>query len=223
MSGRLPRVLVIGTGNIGGALVRALDGKAEVLEASRQGGLKLDITSQESIRSLDANVPDGVDHVVVATGASTFGPLKSFDAAAWQANIGGKLMSVTTLVVLLVNETAVLRDGGSITVTSGQSGSTVNELWPGLACNCAGLDAFVRCAGRGLPRGLRLNAVSPALVTETATRAGMPTAGTVAAKDVAEAYLPLIFGQMSGEVHVAGAQVVFSKNHRAGEDTSSEL
>lgn len=88
-------------------------------------------------------------------------------------------------------------------------------MWPGLAANNAGLDMFVRCGGLGLPRGLRLNAVSPALVTETAQRAGLPIEGTVPAADVAAAFLPLIFGSDSGQVVDVGAQVKFESDHQS--------
>jgi len=127
---------------------------------------------------------------------------------------------VSSFVLRLVHgdgAPCLLRDGGSITITTGQSARTVNRMWPGLAVNNAGLDMFVRCGGLDLPRGLRLNAVSPALVTETAQRAGLPVEGTVPAGDVAAAFLPLIFGAGSGQVVEVGAQVKFESDHRAGQ------
>lgn len=56
--------------------------------------------------------------------------------------------------------------------------------------NCRALDAFIENGAINCPRALRLNAVAPALVTETATKAGLPLAGTVAAAEVAAAYVP---------------------------------
>jgi len=213
-------VLVVGsTGNIGGAIVKQLrehEG-VTVVEASRAGGgVKLDIGSVDSVKALDAALPGGVDHVVVCCGASTFGPLASFDEGKWEANVSGKLLGVSRLVVMLANgkDVKCLRDGGSITVTTGQSAKTVNRAWPGLAANNAGLEAFVRCAGVEAPRGVRLNAVSPALVRETALKAGLPLEGTVPADEVAEKYLSLIFGEAVGEVVEAGSQAVFVKSHQ---------
>ena len=42
-----------------------------------------------------------------AFSAVTYGLIRHLSSCVTKANIGGKLMSVTTLVVLLVNETAV--------------------------------------------------------------------------------------------------------------------
>lgn len=75
-------------------------------------------------------------------------------------------------------------------------------MWPGIATNNAGLEAFVRNAGEDLPRGLRLNAVSPALVTEAAEKAGLPTAGTVPAAEVAAGYIPLLLGASTAQVNL---------------------
>lgn len=224
-------VLVVGaTGNIGSALVSKLAtlDHVTVYSASRgSGDLQLDINSEESVSTikdqLAAKHGDGtIDHVVVCCGASQFGPISNFSAESWTANCMGKLVAVSRLALQLLNDQGgcegVLRPGGSITVTAGQASRTVNKLWPGIATNNAGLEAFVRNAGNdpSITRGVRLNAVSPALVLETAQKAGMPTAGTVPAADVAEAFLPLIFGEASGEVSDAGGQQVFEQSHHAG-------
>merc|ERR1712232_980932 len=99
-------------------------------------------------------------------GTSTFGPLQNFDHESWEASVNGKLLAVTQFVIALVKELKFLKDGGSVTITTGQAADTINRAWPGIAVNNAGLD---------LPRGLRLNACSPCLVTETAVKAGLPT------------------------------------------------
>eukprot|EP00746_Dinoflagellata_sp_MGD_P001580 gnl/MRDRNA2_/MRDRNA2_102993_c0_seq1.p1 gnl/MRDRNA2_/MRDRNA2_102993_c0~~gnl/MRDRNA2_/MRDRNA2_102993_c0_seq1.p1 ORF type:complete len:520 (-),score=132.02 gnl/MRDRNA2_/MRDRNA2_102993_c0_seq1:58-1617(-) len=211
-----PVCLVIGTGNIGGEVAKQLreSGDWNVKCGSRNGDVKIDITDRSSILSLDEQIPGGLDHVVIATGASTFGALASFTTETWQSNLQTKLVAVTNFVLMLVHkETAVLRDGGGITITSGQAATKINKMWPGLATNNAALDAFVRNGGIDLPRKIRLNAVSPALVTETAVAAGLPTEGTVAAAAVAPAYLSCIAGKMTGEVTAVGDQVKFQKSH----------
>lgn len=219
-------VLVVGsTGNIGKEVVRQLRarGGVKILEASRKASgaeaheVQLDIGDAASVRAMGAALPDGVDHVVVCCGASTFGALDTFDAEKWEGNCAGKLLAVSRLIVMLANgkESGFLREGGSITVTTGQSARTVNRMWPGLALNNAGLDAFVRCCGVDPPRGVRINAVSPALVRETAVKAGLPLEGTVPAEEVGAKYLEMVFGSASGQVVDAGAQTVFEKSHQA--------
>eukprot|EP00408_Alexandrium_pacificum_P028923 CAMPEP_0171184676 /NCGR_PEP_ID=MMETSP0790-20130122/15907_1 /TAXON_ID=2925 /ORGANISM="Alexandrium catenella, Strain OF101" /LENGTH=298 /DNA_ID=CAMNT_0011649671 /DNA_START=52 /DNA_END=949 /DNA_ORIENTATION=+ len=224
-----PVVLVVGsTGHIGAELVRQLRerGGVRVVEASRSAGgdqaVRLDIHDEASVRALDKALPDGVDHVVICCGASTFGPLASFDSSKWTQSCEGKLMAVSRLIVMLANgqELRCLRDSGSITVTTGQAGRVVNKMWPGIAANNAGLDAMVRCAGVDAPRGVRINAVAPALVRETAEKAGLPLEGTVRAADAAAAYPPLVFGQDSGLVVDAGTQTLFDKSHHSAQKDS---
>merc|ERR1712166_860974 len=226
------RTLVIGaTGNIGTELVaklRALGEDTVVLTGARSNcDVSIDIDSLESIATLGEQLrasigEEPIDHVVVICGASTFGAANTFTAESWTNSCMGKLVSVSRLALMLMNNeggcAGVLRDGGSITVTAGQASRTVNKMWPGIATNNAGLEAFVKNAGNepSLTRGVRLNAVSPALVFETATKAGLPTAGTVPAADVADAFLPLIHGEMSGVVVDAGGQQVFEKSHHDG-------
>jgi len=220
-------VLVIGSsGTVGMEVVRQLKerGGVTVLGASRSDSgldrVQLDIYSMDSVKSLDAALPDGVDHVVVCCGASTFGPIWDFDSQKWEENITKKLMAVSRLIIMLANgkELRCLRDGGSITVTAGQISRTVNRMWPGIAANNAGLEAVVRCAGIDAPRGVRINAVAPALVRETALKAALPLEGTVPAAEAAAAYLPLVFGNMSGRVVDAGIQNLFTKSHHDLED-----
>jgi len=204
--------LIVGSGNLGNALrEKLLARKVAVRMASRSSeDVKLDMTSIESIRSLDTSLgANSVDHVVVCAGSSTYGPLEKFNDEAWQQSVTGKLLAVSRLVVALVNELKLLKDNGSITITTGQAATTINRLWPGIATNNAGLNAFTQNAGLGLPRGLRLNACSPCLVKETAEKAGLPLAGTVTASDAADVFLELMFGTETAQVKVAGEQVAF--------------
>lgn len=221
-----PVVLVVGsTGHIGAELARQLRerGDVKVVEASRspsgEGAVRLDIHDEASVRALDDALPDGIDHVAICCGASTFGPLGSFDSKKWAQSCHGKLMAVSRLVVMLTNgqELRCLRDSGSITVTTGQAGRTVNRMWPGIAANNAGLEAMVRCAGVDAPRSVRINAVAPALVRETAVKAGLPLEGTVPAAEAAAAFIPLMLGESSGLVVDAGTQTLFNKSHHSAQ------
>mmetsp|Transcript_53570 Transcript_53570/g.148983 ORF Transcript_53570/g.148983 Transcript_53570/m.148983 type:complete len:225 (+) Transcript_53570:91-765(+) len=218
------RALIVGTGHIGSALRARLERRSvTVVGASRSSEeVKLDMSSIESIRALDAQFePDSIDHVVVCAGSSIYGPITAFDAEAWSANMHSKLLSVSQLVLLLVNELKVMRQGGSITVTTGQTATTLNRAWPGIAMNCAGLNAFVANAGIDLPKGLRLNAVSPCMLTETAEKAGMPTANTISADVCAAAFERLILDSSdSGVVELVGEQAAFNRKSEGLAKTS---
>ena len=113
---------------------------------------------------------------------------------------------MSRLAVMLINnkEVHILKDGGSITITSGLAARTMNTNWPGISANCSGLDAFVRCAGMETPRGLRLNAVAPTTVTETAAAAGQGTKGTTSKATVANMYVSSALGQQTASIYLGG-------------------
>ena len=89
---------------------------------------------------------------------------------------------------------------GSIIVTTGL---LAREPWPGTVPTAmvnAALEGFVRAASLDAPNGIRINAVSPIVVTETATKMGMDKAGTMSAVETAKAYQSCIAGKMTGQV-----------------------
>ncbi len=94
----MARVLCFGSGNIGSALISALrrDPNVTVLVAGRRSGdYCADITDPDSIAALDEKIPErSIDHVVVTCGASTFGPVESFETLdKWESGISGKLIA----------------------------------------------------------------------------------------------------------------------------------
>lgn len=218
------RALVVGGGNLGGALRKKLETRGvQVQTASRSSQeVKLDLSSRSSVLSLDEQLgPAAIDHVIVCCGSSTFGSLENFDHASWEQSVSGKLLSVSQFVIALVKELKFLKNEGSITITTGQAADTINRAWPGIAVNNAGLNAFVRNAGLDLPRGIRLNACSPCLVTETAEKAGLPTESTVKADDAADVYMELVFGSGTAEVREAGTQTAFKRKEEGLAKTSN--
>jgi NAD(P)-dependent dehydrogenase (short-subunit alcohol dehydrogenase family) len=64
----------------------------------------------------------------------------------------------------------------------------------------AGVDGFVRAAALELPRGLRINAVSPPWVTETLKTLRMDPAIGMPAVEVARAYATSVEGDLTGQI-----------------------
>ena len=193
------RILVIGaTGTIGAAVSQALDGRHEVIRASlSRSALALDLADPESIKRLYARVGT-VDAVVGAAGKAAFGPLLALSDEDFSLGLTSKLMGQVNLVRLGVD---ALADRGSFTLTSG---FLSRHPMPGSAAISlvnAGLEGFVRGAALDLPRGIRINAVAPGWVSETLVALKRDPSSGVPAAELAQAYVKLIEGSMTGQVH----------------------
>ncbi len=91
-----------------------------------------------------------------------------------------------------------LRDGGSITLTTGTLATHPIIGGASISMVNAGLEGFVRAAG--LPRKLRINAVSPPWVKETLIKLGMDPSPGLASADVAKAYVAAVEGSHQGSI-----------------------
>jgi NAD(P)-dependent dehydrogenase (short-subunit alcohol dehydrogenase family) len=190
------KVIVIGaTGTIGSAVVAALDsGGHEVVRASRSGPMVVDIADPASVEAALTSVPD-LDAVVCCAASGRLTPLTSASDEDFTVGLDGKLLGQVTLVRRALHH---LRDGGSITLTSG----VFDEPTPGGAFGAlvnAGLEAFVEAAAIEMPRGLRLNTVSPGWVSETLEAMGEDGTRGTPASEVARTYLEAVEGKMQGQ------------------------
>jgi NAD(P)-dependent dehydrogenase (short-subunit alcohol dehydrogenase family) len=192
------RIIVIGaTGTIGKAVVEALAGRHEVLRVGHRGGeYQVDMASRESIEQLFQAVGE-FDALVSAAGQAKFGALDGLSDGDFQFSLGSKLMGQVNLVRLGLAHVA---DGGSFTLTSGvlsqepMPGSSAISLVNGA------LEAFAGAAALDLPRGVRINVVSPPWVSETLEAMGRDGAAGQPAAQVARAYVESVEGSQNGEV-----------------------
>jgi NAD(P)-dependent dehydrogenase (short-subunit alcohol dehydrogenase family) len=191
------RVLVIGaTGTIGREVAEALQARHEVLRASRTSDLKIDISDPVSVAALFTALGP-LDAVVCAAGEARFKRLEQLTQEDFDVSLTSKLMGQVRVAQLAVPS---LRDGGSITLTSGVLARKPQVGSAAISLVNAGLEGFVRAAALELPRGLRINVVSPPWVAETLRQMGAdPSAGLPAAQ-VALAYVASVEGEGSGEV-----------------------
>lgn len=192
------RILVIGgTGTIGGAVVDALSPRHDVVAAGRSSGEKqVDLGSEDSIRAFFDEV-GRFDALVSAAGDATFEPLDELDAADFRVGLDSKLMGQVNLVRLGLPHVA---DGGSFTLTSGVLAAEPTPGGAAVSVANAGVEAFARAAALELPRGVRINAVSPPWVRETLEAMGRDPSPGMPAADVAKAYAESVEGSASGEV-----------------------
>ncbi len=192
------KVVVVGaTGTIGKAVADALEKRGhEVTRASRKSVVHVDIQDKGSLIALFVGRKD-VDAVVCCAGGAGWGPLGNLSDDDFALSLSYKLMGQVNVVRVAKDK---VKDGGSITVTSG---ILATKPMPGSAAVSlvnAGLEGFVRAAGLEMQRGVRVNVVSPPWVKESLRARKMDDSNGLAAEEVAKAYVAAIEGQANGQV-----------------------
>lgn len=192
------KILLIGaTGTIGAAVAQALETRHEVLRASlTRSALTVDLADEHSIQQLYAKAGP-VDAVVCAAGQAAFRPLLALSNADFDLSLGNKLMGQVNLVRFGVD---ALADKGSFTLTSGILSRQPMPGGAAISLVNAGVEGFARSAALELPRGLRINAVAPGWVTETLVALKMDPSIGIPAVRVAQSYMKVIEGDMTGQV-----------------------
>jgi NAD(P)-dependent dehydrogenase (short-subunit alcohol dehydrogenase family) len=93
-----------------------------------------------------------------------------------------------------------VRDGGSITLTTGQLATHPMPGASALTMAGAALEGFIRAAALDMPRRLRINSVSPGWIKETMEQAGLDSAQGMPARQLADFYVVAVEGTMTGTV-----------------------
>lgn len=194
------KIIVVGaTGTIGTAVTKELGARHEIVKVgSTRGDVQVDMSSRDSILKMFQAVGK-VDAVVSAAGQAHFGPLPSLGKKEFDVGINSKFMGQVHLVLLGLE---FVNDGGSFTLTSG---ILSQDPIPGGAAVTpinAAVEGFILGASIELTRGLRINAVSPGLLEESAERLGPFFQGhiPVPAWKVAKAYSKSVEGRLNGQV-----------------------
>ena len=196
------KILVIGgTGTIGSAIVKELSARHQVVVAGHtHGDIQVDITDINSIQNMYHKIPD-LDSVVIASGSVHFGALKDMNTELYYKGIQNKLMGQVNVVLEGIKH---LKDKGSFTLTSGILNREPIVLGSSAAMVNGALDGFVKHAAIELPRGLRINIVSPTVIMEAMDSYAPFFRGfkPVTAYDAALAYSKSIEGANTGQVYV---------------------
>jgi len=93
-----------------------------------------------------------------------------------------------------------IADNGSFTFTAGYLSRHPSPGSSAVSLVNAALEGFGRAAALEVPRGIRINVVSPPWVTETLQKLGRPLSGGMPAADVAQAYVRSVEGSQTGQV-----------------------
>jgi NAD(P)-dependent dehydrogenase (short-subunit alcohol dehydrogenase family) len=194
------KILIVGaSGTIGSFVGAALAERHQIVKAgSKSGDVRVDIKDAGSIRKMFDDVGK-LDAVVSTAGKVHFGELAKMTEAEVGIGLKDKLMGQVNLVLIGRD---FVNDGGSFTLTSGVLSHDPIRLGAGASLVNGALDAFVRAAAIELPRGLRINAVSPGVLEESLPSYGPYFRGhdAVPGKRVANAYVKSVEGALTGQV-----------------------
>ena len=198
------KILLIGAhGTIGSAIDRELSPRHEIVRIGRKSGdFQVDISDSASIRQLFEQT-GRFDALICAAGNVSFVPLMEMSEKDFALGLQDKLMGQVNLL-LIGREFA--NDGASFTFTSGVISREPIRTGSSAALVNAALDGFVKAAAIELPRGLRVNSVSPTVLEEAMEHYAPYFRGfkPVAGADVALAYAKSVEGLQTGQTYNVG-------------------
>uniref|UniRef100_F4CB42 Short chain dehydrogenase n=1 Tax=Sphingobacterium sp. (strain 21) TaxID=743722 RepID=F4CB42_SPHS2 len=180
------KILIIGAdGNIGKIITPALQQSHEVITAGRNSGdISVDISSVASLENLFKKT-GSIDAIVCAAGNSVTTELLSMTNEQYLIGIEQKLLPQINLVVKGLNH---VNDNGSFTLISGKMGENPTKASSGKAVANGAVNSFVLAAALEMPRGIRINAVSPSKISD------------IADADLINAYLKSLATSVNGEI-----------------------
>lgn len=194
------KIIIVGAaGHVGRTAVTALAGRHEVIRIGRTSGdVQMDIEDIDSIRAM-YNQVGKVVAVVSAVGQVHFGPVDEMSSDQFMTGMSHKVLPQVNLVLAGFD---YVNDGGSFTMTSGV---TNRDPIRGGSCAAAAngaLDGFVTGAAVDMPRGIRINAVSPEVLESCreAYDGFFPGHVHVSNEAVGLAYSKAVEGCLSGQI-----------------------
>lgn len=193
-------MIVVGaSGTIGQAVVSELAPRHDMVRASRSGDVQVNITDAGSIRRMFEAV-GSFDALVSTTGSVHFGDFMDMSAAEYAIGLNDKLMGQVNLVLI---GREFVNDAGSFTLTSGVLGEEPIRYGSSASMTNGAVDAFVRAAAIEMPRGIRINCVSPGVIEEAMDAYGPYFRGfePVPVARAALAYSKSVEGLQTGRIY----------------------
>ncbi len=194
------RILIAGaSGTVGKAAHAALGPKHDIVTAGRSSGdLRVDLMDEASIAAMYREAGK-FDAVVACSGHTHFGPVDKMTPANFMKGINDKLMGQINLVLLGI---AHVNDGGSFTLTSGVLDRDPIRGGANAAAVNGALGGFSFGAAIEMPRGIRINVVSPGLLVDSIEKYDgfFPGHDPVSSRHVGLAYVKSVEGAITGKV-----------------------
>lgn len=192
------KILVIGsTGLIGKYVASALENYGEVIGVSRTTPVSLDVNKPQSIADMYRRVGK-IDAVASCIGKVAF---KKIEELTYDDYLHGLTDKVMGQVELVRQGLDFVTDGGSFTLMTGILARRPIPTGTVASLANGAIEAFTKATSIELPRGIRINTVSPSVLLEaTNYHPYFPGFHQVRAESVADAYVAAITGTMNGEV-----------------------
>ncbi len=194
------RVLIVGAeGTVGKAAAAELGRRHEIIKAGRTSGeVNVDLADESSIHAMFKKLGK-LDAVVATAGHVHFGPLATMTGEQFKKGLLDKLLGQINLALVGQHH---LNDSGSITLTSGVLDRDPIRQGANAAAVNGALGAFVKSAAIELPRGLRINVVSPGLLEDSVKKyeGFFPGHEPVSSARVGLAFAKSVEGALTGQV-----------------------
>lgn len=192
-------ILVGASGDIGKAAATALQSHHDIITVGRKSGdYCTDISDLTAVRDMYKKI-GAFDALVSCAGDASFAPLCELTQDSFMLGLQQKVMGQVNLVLAGLD---VITDGGSFTLTSGVLDRDPIRMGANAATANGALAGFVKSAAIEMPRGLRINVVSPGMLKDSETRYGEWFRGhtPVSSDDVGRAYVKSVEGALTGQV-----------------------
>ncbi|MGO2036626.1 MAG: short chain dehydrogenase [Brevibacterium sp.] len=193
------KILLVGSGGHVGGVARAeLEKRGhEVVGVTRSTDPAVDTSDPESISRLLAAVGT-VDAIIVAVGSAAFKPVTELTREDYLEALTSKTLGQVEFVTQGLDH---LSDGGSITFVTGVLSREPVPTAAAAALANGAVESFVISAAPELPRGIRINAVSPNVLANSPhyhdAFAGMVP---VTDEQVATAFVRSVEGNVTGRI-----------------------
>jgi NAD(P)-dependent dehydrogenase (short-subunit alcohol dehydrogenase family) len=192
-------ILVGASGAVGQCVFQGLGNRHEIIQVGRSSGdIQIDIEDLDSVRKMYQQTGK-VDAVVSTVGHGHFGPVAEMSGDQFMKGINHKVLPQVNLVLEGI---AYMNDGGSFTLTSGVLNRDPIKAGSCAAAANGAIDGFAIGAAADMPRGIRINAVSPGLLQVSVDRYDgfFPGHEAVSSERVGLAFCKSIEGGVTGQV-----------------------
>ena len=193
------KFLVVGsTGLIGSYVAKTLSKHGTVIGVSRTTQISVDVKDPASIKAMYEKVGK-VDAVASCIGKVAFKPVAELTYEDYLMGLKDKALGQVELVRVGID---FLNDAGSFTLMTGVLARDPIPSGSVAALANGAIESFTLAAAIDLPRGIRINTVSPnVLVEATSYHASFPGFHQVTAQSVADAYVKSILGKQTGQIY----------------------